>query len=86
MHLAAHGARLLSGFVAALRNDIRKEEAGFFPAAERSLDAVDWAELESEGPDMIDPLAVDPVERRFAALRRNLEFWDAAARLQYQAD
>src|SRR5262245_48204606 len=73
--------RLLSGFVAALRDHIRKEEAGFFPAAERSLDAVDWAELESEMPNMIDPLAVDPVERRFAILRRNLESWDAADRL-----
>jgi hemerythrin-like domain-containing protein len=78
--------RLLSGFVAALRDHIRKEEAGFFPAAERSLDAADWAQLEREAPDMIDPLAVDPVERRFAVLRRNLESWDAADRFLHQAD
>lgn len=77
---------LLSGFVVALRDHIRREEAGFFPAAERSLDASDWAELEREGPDLTDPLAGDPVERRFAALRRNLDSWDAADRFQHQAD
>ena len=73
-------ARLLSGFVASLHDHIRKEEAGFLPAAERSLDAVDWAELESETPSVVDPLALDPVERRFAVLRRNLEAWDTANR------
>jgi hemerythrin-like domain-containing protein len=72
--------RLLSGLVATLRRHIRKEEAGFFPAAERSLDAVDWAELESETSSVVDPLALDPVERRFAVLRRNLESWDTGNR------
>jgi hemerythrin-like domain-containing protein len=72
--------RLLAGFVATLRDHIRKEEAGFFPAAERSLDATDWAELESDTPIMTDPLSLDPVERRFAVLRRNLESWDTADR------
>jgi hemerythrin-like domain-containing protein len=78
--------RLLSGFVATLRDHIRKEEAGFYPAAERSLDAADWAKLESETPNMVDPLAVDPVERRFAVLRRNLESWDIFDRSLHQAD
>ena len=77
---------LLSGFVAALRDHIRKEEAGFFPAAERSLGAADWTELEAEGPDMSDPLTGGPGERRFAILRRNLDAWDAADRFQHQAD
>jgi len=77
---------LLSGFVAALRNHIRKEEAGFFPAAERNLNTSDWAELEREGPDLINPLADDPVDRRFAALLRNLDSWDAADRFQHRAD
>ena len=77
---------LLSGFVAALRDRIRKEEAGFFPVAERSLDAGDWTELETEGPDIGDPLTGDPVERRFAVLRRNLDSWDAADQFQHQAD
>jgi hemerythrin-like domain-containing protein len=77
---------LLSGFVAALRDHIRKEEAGFFPAAERSLAASDWEELERGGPDLTDPLAGDPAERRLAALRRDFDSWDAADRFQRQAD
>ena len=68
--------RLLSSFVAAQRDHIRKEEASFFPAAERILDASDWAEVESKVADLIDPLSADPVEHRFAALRRNLASWD----------
>ena len=77
---------LLFDFVAALRDHIRKEEAGFFPVAERSLDAGDWTELETEGPDIGDPLTGDPVERRFAVLRRNLDYWDATDRFQHQTD
>ena len=77
---------LLFDFVAALSDHIRKEEAGFFPAAERTLDAADWAELEREEPDISDPLAGDLVERRFAVLRRNLDSWDATDRFQHQAD
>jgi len=77
---------LLSGFVAARRDHIRNGEAGFFPAAERSLSAADWTELEAEGPDISDPLTDDPVERRFGVLRRNLDAWDAADRFQHQAD
>jgi hemerythrin-like domain-containing protein len=76
---------LLSGFVAALRDHIRKEEAGFFPTAERNLDDSDWAELEKEEPDLTDPLAGGPVES-FAALRRNLDSWDADDQFQHQYD
>ena len=77
---------LLFDFVVALRDHIRREEAGFFPAAERSLDATDWAELEREEPDISDPLTGDLVERRFAVLRRTLNSWDATDRFQHQAD
>ena len=77
---------LLFDFVGGLRDHIRKEEAGFFQAAERSLDASDWAELEREEPDISDPLTGDLVERRFAVLRRNLDYWDATDRFQHQAD
>jgi hemerythrin-like domain-containing protein len=77
---------LLSGFVAALRDHICKEEGGFFPTAERSFDAADWAELETEGSNISDPLTGDLVERRFAVLRRNLDSWDATDRFQHQAD
>ncbi len=77
---------LLSSFIAAQRHHIRKEEAGFFPAAERALDAADWAELDGEVPELKDPLSADQVERRFAALRGNLELWDSLDRWQRQTD
>jgi hemerythrin-like domain-containing protein len=77
---------LLADFAAGLSDHMRMEEDAFFPAAARSLDAADWAELESEAPDLPDPLAADPVELRFVALRRNLESWDATDRYQHKAD
>jgi hemerythrin-like domain-containing protein len=67
---------LLANFAARLRDHMRMEEAAFFPAVARSLDAADWAALDSEAQDPPDPLASDPVELRFAALRKNLESWD----------
>jgi len=69
---------LLGSFVAAQRDHIRKEEATFFPSADRILDAGDWAELERDSVDLIDPLYGDRVERRFAALRKKLDHWDIA--------
>jgi hemerythrin-like domain-containing protein len=77
---------LLGSFVAALRDHIRKEEESFFPAAEQILDATDWTEVDRQVADLIDPLSGDQVERRFAALRRNLESWDIADRWQGQTD
>jgi hemerythrin-like domain-containing protein len=73
---------LLSSFVTAQREHIRKEEAIFFPSADRILDAGDWAELESDLVDLIDPLFGDRVERRFAALREKLDHWDITGRTQ----
>jgi hemerythrin-like domain-containing protein len=77
---------LLTDFAAKLRQHIRMEEEAFFPAAAQSLDGTDWAALDSEASDPPDPLAGDPVELRFAALRKNLESWDVADRYQHQAD
>jgi hemerythrin-like domain-containing protein len=77
---------LLRSFVAAQRDHIRKEEVSFFPSAERILDAPDWVTLDRQAADMIDPLAGDPVERRFAVLRRNLDSWDIVDRGQRQPD
>jgi hemerythrin-like domain-containing protein len=77
---------VLSSFVAAQRNHIRKEEEGFFPAAERILDATDWAELDRQVSGLIDPLFGDQVERRFAALRQNLDSWDITDRWQRQTN
>ena len=77
---------LLSSFVAAQRDHVRKEESTFFPAAERILDAADWTGLDRQVADMTDPLAGDPVERRFATLRKNLDSWDLVDRGQRQAD
>jgi hemerythrin-like domain-containing protein len=77
---------LLADFVARLRDHMRMEETAFFPVVARSLDAADWAALDSEAQDPPDPLAGDPVELRFAALRKNLESWDAADRYQHEAD
>ena len=73
---------LLSSFVAAQRDHIRKEEATFFPSADRILDAADWAEVEKGLVDLVDPLFGDRVEHRFAALRKRLDHPDIAERTQ----
>jgi hemerythrin-like domain-containing protein len=75
---------LLGSFVAAQRDHIRREEAGFFPTADQILDATDWTEVARQVADLIDPLSADQVERRFTALRRNLLSWDIADRWQAQ--
>ena len=62
---------LLRGFVAAQRDHLHREEAGFFPAAQRLLDARDWQELDRIAARISDPLA-DPADMRFRALRSRL--------------
>jgi hemerythrin-like domain-containing protein len=73
---------LLSSFVAAQRDHIRKEEATFFPSADRILDTGDWAEVEKGLVDLTDPLFGDRVELRFTALRNKLPHLDIAERTQ----
>ena len=62
---------LLRGFVAAQRDHIHREEAGFLPAARRLLKEKDWQELDGIVAGVPDPLA-DPADIRFRALRRQL--------------
>ena len=62
---------LLRGFVAAQRDHIHREEAGFLPAARRLLKEKDWQELDGIVAGVMDPLA-DPADVRFRALRRQL--------------
>ena len=58
------------------RHHIRQEEATFFPTAEHTLVAEDWADIESGFDKRDDPLFGEQTEERFDALRRHIVEWD----------
>lgn len=60
-------------FVAAYRRHMEQEEATFFPAAVRALTPQDWAEIAERTIDPEDPLFGARTEKRFEALRREIQ-------------
>ena len=63
-------------FIASERLHMQKEEAYFFPLAERILTPDDWTHIGSSLTDRRDPLLGDPVEARFATFRERLLSWE----------
>lgn len=63
---------LARNFVQHTRRHLESEEALFFPAAERVLDARAWAELEGSMMARLDPLIGGEMGERFEALRRSI--------------
>lgn len=68
------------GYVKVLRRHMQSEEEGFFPAIERSFTPTDWAEVDFQVFDQTDPLFSQTVERRFEALRDQINEANAARR------
>ena len=60
-------------FVIAYRRHMEREEATFFPAAARALAPQDWAEIAERMADPEDPLFGIKTEKRFEALRRDIQ-------------
>ena len=54
------------------------EEEVFFPLAEETLAAEDWAEIDAKLGDKDDPLFGEKVEQRFRELREQILDWDRA--------
>lgn len=65
-------------FVNAYRGHIAMEEQLFFPAAERALEAEDWAEIDARVGNREDPLFGGRVAERFRALSKEVLALDAA--------
>ena len=63
--------------LAAYRAHLEWEETHFFPAAEAALTAADWQAVSARFAAPDDPLAANPVDKRYSALFRAIA--DAAA-------
>lgn len=63
-------------FIGLQRNHMQNEERVFFPAAEQSLSAEDWAEIQSRASDQEDPLFGDDVGNRYEVLRNDILQWE----------
>lgn len=44
------------------------EEANFFPVVEQNLAPTDWTDIDERFSEAVDPLAENPVDRRYRAL------------------
>ena len=67
-------------FLMRYRHHIRQEDNIFFPAAEASLSAQDWAEIEAEMDEIEDPVFRKPAGEDYADLCRQIVSWDEARR------
>jgi hemerythrin-like domain-containing protein len=66
-------------FVDAQRDHIRREDSAFYPAAERVLVAVDWADLDGGLSGLpVDPLFGRPTNRQYLSLLSDIKAWEAA--------
>ncbi|MCB1436974.1 MAG: hemerythrin domain-containing protein [Rhodobiaceae bacterium] len=66
-----------NALLAAYRAHLEWEETHFFPAAEAALTAADWQAVSARFAAPDDPLAANPVDKRYSALFRAIA--DAAA-------
>ncbi|MCG8357819.1 MAG: hemerythrin domain-containing protein [Kiloniellales bacterium] len=64
--------RFLDGY----RHHMELEDTSFFPVALRELTDEDWAEVDREVEEMIDPLFGGGPEERFKVLRNEILMWD----------
>jgi hemerythrin-like domain-containing protein len=70
-------ARWARGFIELQQRHIDMEESTFFPAAEKSLSAKDWTDLEAAMTTEDDPLFGVQVGERFEQLRKTILVWQA---------
>ena len=66
-------------FLEAYRHHMEMEETAFFPLAQRHLTAEDWAVVDREVEQMVDPLFGGRVEERYKVLRNEILLWDEVA-------
>jgi len=64
-------------FIALQRQHLAREEANFFPAADKTLTAEDWADLKARMTTGEDPLFGKNVTAKFDRLRRMILTWQA---------
>ncbi len=64
-------------FIELQRQHIEMEEAGFFPAADKTLTAEDWADLKACMTTAEDPLFGENVSLKFDHLRQMILTWQA---------
>jgi hemerythrin-like domain-containing protein len=70
---------LFRKFLDVQRDHIRREESGFYPAAERVLGTADWADLDSSvSGHPGDPLFGAPTNREYLALLSDIMACEAA--------
>jgi hemerythrin-like domain-containing protein len=63
---------IIRDFIEQERRHMAMEERTFFPAAIRTLQSRDWAEIASRSTDQKDPLFSESVEQRFEMVRRHI--------------
>lgn len=63
-------------FLALQRQHMAMEEASFFPAAEKALDAKDWQAVAAMPSPVTDPLKGKGGGERFDALQRDILAWE----------
>jgi len=73
-------ATLARKFLSSQRDHIRREEAEFYPAAERALGNADWTDLDGSISRLpADPLFERPTNRDYISLLNDIKSWEAAA-------
>jgi hemerythrin-like domain-containing protein len=70
-------ARWARRFIDLQRQHIEMEESVFFPAAEKTLTAKDWADLKTRMTKAADPLFGNSVGQNFESLRKTILAWQA---------
>ncbi len=73
-------SELAREFLKRYRHHIRQEDNVFFPAAEVSLSAEDWAAIEEEMEAIEDPVFRGPGGEDYTDLCRQIVAWDEARR------
>ncbi|MGF1609449.1 MAG: hemerythrin domain-containing protein [Kiloniellales bacterium] len=66
-------------FLDGYRRHMDREETLFFPIALQELDETDWAAIDGEIAELVDPLFGGKTEARFKALRNEILMWDEIA-------
>ena len=63
---------IIGDFIEQERRHMAMEERDFFPAAVKSLQPQDWAEIAARLTDQTDPLLSDVVEEKFEVVRKHI--------------
>ena len=72
-------SQIVHEFIDSQREHLRKEETLLFPAALRTLQAEDWADIDARMSDRKDPLFDGDVAEKFHNLERTILRWEQEA-------